>query len=86
MKTRERGEERRDRRQEGRHTTQKMEGGSAPGDMCTGGARGSDGKGDRKAGGRQNGGQNERSGTDERGVCTCVCMHVRMHVSKKGRK
>ena len=65
MKTRERGEEGRDRRQEGRHTTQKMEGGSAPGDMCTGGARGSDGKGDRKEGGRQNGGQNERSGTDE---------------------
>jgi hypothetical protein len=84
VKTRERGEERRDRRQEGRHTTQKTEGGSAPGDVCTGGARGSDGRGDRMAEVRQNGGQTR--GEEGRTREAHVCMHVRVHVSKKGRK
>ena len=56
-KTRERGEEGRDRREEGRCTAQKLEGGSLPSDIMTGGAQGSDERGDRTAGERQNGGQ-----------------------------
>jgi len=51
-KTRERGEEGRDRREEGRCTAQKLEGGCVPSDIVTGGARGSDERGDRTAGER----------------------------------
>ena len=61
-KTRERGEEGRDRREEGRCTAQKLEGGSVPSDIMTGGAQGSDERGDRTAGERQNGGQMGQKG------------------------
>ena len=81
MKTRERGEEAQDRRQEGRYTAQKMEGWGVPSDCGTGGARGSDERGDRTAGERQNGGQTGQKGgtrdeigrdrdrTDKRKMC-----------------
>jgi len=81
MKTRERGEEAQDRRQEGRCTAQKMEGWGVPSDCGTGGARGSDERGDRTAGERQNGGQTGQKGgtrdeigrdrdrTDKRKMC-----------------
>ena len=84
MKTRERGEEGRDRREEGRRTAQKLEGGSVPSDIITGGAQGSDERGDRTAGERQNGGQTGQKGgarvetgrdrdrTDKRGKCVAV--------------
>ena len=83
-KTRERGEEGRDRREEGRCTAQKLEGGSVPSDIMTGGAQGSDERGDRTAGERQNGGQvgqkggtrrkkgRDRDRTDKRGKCVAV--------------
>ena len=64
-KTRERGEEGRDRREEGRCTAQKLEGGSVPSDIMTGGAQGSDERGDRTAGERQNGGQMGSVGRNE---------------------
>jgi hypothetical protein len=83
-KTRERGEEGRDRREEGRCTAQKSEGRSAPSGIMTGGAQGSDERGDRTAGERQNGGQigqkggtrgetgRDRDKTDKRGKCVAV--------------
>ena len=83
-KTRERGEEGRDRREEGRCTAQKLEGGSVPSDIMTGGAQGSDERGDRTAGERQNRGQavqkgggrgktgRDRDRTDKRGKCVAV--------------
>jgi hypothetical protein len=72
-KTRERGEEGRDRREEGRCTAQKLEGGSVPSDIMTGGAQGSDERGDRTAGERQNGKTGrDRDRMDKRGKCVAV--------------
>jgi len=46
---RERGEEERERRDQGRYNTQKSGGGGIPIDIGTGGVRGSDERGDRRA-------------------------------------
>jgi hypothetical protein len=46
---RERGEEELERRDQGRHNTQKSGGGGTPIDVGTGGLRGSDERGDRRA-------------------------------------
>ena len=62
---RERGEEGRERRDQDRHNTQKSGGEGTPIDIGTGGVRGSDDRGDRRAEERQKRVQNEGNGTDE---------------------
>jgi hypothetical protein len=62
---RERGEEGRERRDQGRHNTQKSGGEGAPIGVGTGGVRGGDERGDRRAEERQKRVQNEGNGTDE---------------------
>jgi hypothetical protein len=77
----ERGEEGRERRDQGRHNTQKPGGEGAPIDIGTGGVRGSDERGDRRAEERQKRaqtdgewggateGRGDRDRTDKRGKC-----------------
>ena len=62
---RERGEEGRARRDQDRYNTQKSGGEGTPIDIGTGGVRGSDERGDRRAEERQKRVQNEGNGTDE---------------------
>ena len=62
---RERGEEGRERRDQDRYNTQKSGGEGTPIDIGTGGVRGSDERGDRRAEERQKRVQNEGNGTDE---------------------
>jgi hypothetical protein len=61
----ERGEEGRERRDQGRHNTQKPGGEGTPIGVGAGEVRGSDERGDRRAEERQKRVQNEGSGTDE---------------------
>jgi hypothetical protein len=61
----ERGEEGRERRDQGRQNTQKSGGEGTPTDIYTGGVRGSDERGDRRAEERQKRVQNEGDGTGE---------------------
>ena len=61
----ERGEEGRERRDQGRYNTQKSGGEGTSIDIGTGGVRGSDERGDRRAEERQKRVQNEGNGTDE---------------------
>jgi hypothetical protein len=62
---RERGEEGRERRDQGRYNTQKSGGEGTPIDIGAGGVRESDERGDRRAEERQKRVQNEGNGTDE---------------------
>ena len=70
----ERGEEGRERRDQDRYNTQKLGEEGTPIDIGTGGARGSDERGDRTAEERQKRVQTESEVTNDRGICMYVCM------------
>ena len=69
---RERGEEGRERRDQDRHNTQKLEGEGTLIDVGTGGVRGSDERGDRTAEKRQKRVQTESEVTNDGGTFTRV--------------